>query len=259
MISKAKIQLIKSLRSSKFRSLHGKFIAEGPKIVSELLRSSFSISTIYATTDWIKDQPRIEDRIEISTVNDFELSRISNLASPNQVLAVINIPEPVLEIPAVNDFVLLLDGISDPGNMGTIIRTADWFGIQFIICSENCVDIFNPKVVQATAGSIFRIPVYYAHPEKYLKEISNKTDIFGALLDGENLYSVKSGRSGIIIIGSESHGISKELLPYITSKIRIPDYSKGQLFSAESLNASQATAVICAELKRRQNLEIKKP
>lgn len=255
MISKSKISLIRSLHLSKFRNQHRKFIAEGPKIVGELLESSFSVYAIFATPEWISRQPDIKKVIEFTEVNDKELSRISTQKSPNQVLAVVDIPEPNKQIPGVKDFVLLLDEIKDPGNMGTIIRTADWFGIQYIVCSENCVDIYNPKVVQSAMGSIFRIPVYYTDPVRYFEKIEAGTQIFGAMLDGNSIYSVGSGKSGIIIIGNESHGISSRLLPYITTRIRIPEYSRGNVFAAESLNASLAAAVICAEFKRRSETE----
>jgi TrmH family RNA methyltransferase len=253
MISKEKVRHINALKSAKFRNRYGKFIAEGPKIIGELLKSPFKVLEIYATAEWIKmNDGKIPHHINLIEVQENELARISSQKTPNQVLAIVQIPDVPTKIPEIVNFVLMLDGISDPGNLGTIIRTADWFGIQHIICSENCVDIFNPKVVQATAGSIFRVPVYYTDLEQYIIQMTSMIDTYGAMLDGNNLYSVESGNSGIIIIGSESHGISKELLPFITHKIRIPDYSASKSFSAESLNASLATAVICAEFKRRQ-------
>lgn len=252
MISKEKIRHINALKTAKFRNQYGKFIAEGPKIIGELLKSSFKVLNIYATPEWIiSNVGKIPENIEVVEVSESELDKISNQKTPNQVLALVKFPEEPSEIPEISNFVLMLDGISDPGNLGTIIRTADWFGVQQIICSENCVDLYNPKVVQATAGSVFRVPVYYTDLEKYLMKITPGIAVYGALLDGENLYSVKSGNSGIILIGSESHGISPKLIPHITHSIRIPDYSSGKSLPAESLNASQAAAVICAEFNRR--------
>jgi RNA methyltransferase, TrmH family len=252
MISKEKRRRIKALGSIKFRILYRNFIAEGPKIVGELLNSSFSANSIFATREWLEgNNIHIPKGVEVIEIDENDLAGISNLKSPNQVLALIQIPEEPATLPQVNDFVLLLDGISDPGNMGTIIRTADWFGIQFIVCSENCVDVYNPRVVQSTAGSVFRVPLFYADPEKFLINQSERLQVFGASLDGDNIYSVNSDNAGIIIIGSESHGISSNLIPFITNKVKIPDYSSGKSFAAESLNASQATAIICAEFRRR--------
>jgi TrmH family RNA methyltransferase len=252
MISKKKIRLIRSLRFAKFRNQNRKFIAEGPKVVDELLGSTFSIDQIYATGEWLRmhNNPRLKPFLTEITEN--ELKAISNLTMPNQVLAVVELPQKPLQIPVVSGFVLMLDGISDPGNMGTIIRTADWFGIQFIICSEYCVDLYNPKVIQATAGSVFRIQVFYMPLEEYLANTSADQNIFGAMLEGENIYTIETGQQGIILIGNESHGISSKLLPFIKKKIRIPGYSKDRSFAAESLNASIATAVICAEFMRRK-------
>lgn len=251
MISKNQIQFIKSLSINKYRRIHNQFVAEGPKVTDELLNSSFRISGIFALSEWINiNKTTAQGDFEIIEVSEKELSRISNLKSPNQVLAVVEIPK--IEIPQkkIEDLILMLDGISDPGNMGTIIRTADWFGIQSIVCSENCVDIYNPKVVQATMGSLFRIEVYYADLKRYLSEIPVDQIIYGAFQDGDNLYETKLNQKSILIIGNEANGISNDLIPYISKKITIPDYAKDKQKSAESLNASIATAIMCAEFRR---------
>jgi TrmH family RNA methyltransferase len=144
----------------------------------------------------------------------------------------------------------MLDSISDPGNLGTIIRTADWFGIQDVVCSENCVDVYNPKVVQATMGSIFRVKTHYQKLEEILRNIEYVVPVFGALLDGDNIYEADLENNGFILIGNESHGITKSLLPFVKKKIRIPVYSPEKSSSAESLNASVAAAIVLAEFRR---------
>ncbi len=251
MISKNQIQFIKSLSINKYRRVHNQFVAEGPKVTDELLNSSLRISGIFALPEWIRiNKTRAQGDFEVFEVSEKELSRISNLKSPNQVLAVVKIPEMRTPINRIDDLVLMLDNISDPGNMGTIIRTADWFGIQSIICSENCVDIYNPKVVQATMGSLFRVEVYYADLKRYLSEIPVDQIIYGAFQDGDNLYETKLNQKSILIIGNEANGISNDLIPYISNKITIPDYAKDKQKSAESLNASIATAILCSEFRR---------
>lgn len=256
MISKNQIQFIKSLAISKFRKAHGMFIAEGPKMMIELANSSYKIEGIYALASWLEgNRFKFSNETNISEVSEKELYRISSLKTPNQVLAIVyksmNNP-PGLE--DLNDLILMLDDISDPGNMGTIIRTADWFGIKQIICSKTCVDIYNPKVVQATMGSLFRVKVHYADLHDYLKQLPENQDVYGTLLEGENIYESDFSKKGIIIIGNESHGISEELIPFITNKITIPNYSTKLFETAESLNASIATAVVCAEFRRQSKL-----
>lgn len=255
MISKSQIQFIKSLTINKYRKANNKFIAEGPTIINELANSSFKIEGIYARPAWIKSSRfRFPNDTAITEVSEKELTRISALKTPNQVLAVVNMAENIQPDSSVlNDLVLMLDDISDPGNMGTIIRTADWFGIKQIICSDNCVDIYNPKVVQATMGSLFRVKVFYTNLKIYLERLPAEQLIYGTLLEGENIFQTNLENKGIIIIGNESRGISKELLPFITHKITIPGYSRSEVASAESLNASTAAAIVCAEFRRQSN------
>lgn len=252
MISKSQIQFIKSLTISKFRKSHRQFIAEGPKLINELANSSFKVEGIYALSSWINSNRfRFSNKTGISEVSEKELSRISGLKTPNQVLATIHMAENVSpESKSHNDLVLMLDDIRDPGNLGTIIRTADWFGIQQIICSDSCVDIYNPKVVQATMGSLFRVQVFYSNLKEYLKQMPHEQLIYGTLLEGENIYKTGLNNQGIIIIGNESKGISEDLIPFITNKITIPNYSNESPYTAESLNASTAAAIVCAEFRR---------
>lgn len=252
MISKSQIQFIKSLSISKFRKTHEMFIAEGPKVVNELANSSFKIQGVYALSDWInKNQFRFSNDTSLTEVTEKELGRLSALKTPNQVVAIIHIAENIQQqSKSPDDLVLMLDDIRDPGNMGTIIRTADWFGIKQIICSNSCVDMYNPKVVQATMGSLFRVNVFYADLKEYLELLPKDQSVYGTLLEGENIYQSKLDKEGIIIIGNESHGISKALIPFITHKITIPNYSVKPWDTAESLNASTATAIVCAEFRR---------
>jgi TrmH family RNA methyltransferase len=252
MISKSQIQYVKSLTVSKFRKTHKKFIAEGPKIINELANSSFTIEGIYAQSAWIKSNRfRFPNDTQIIEVSEKELSRISGLKTPNQALAVVHMSENIQpDSNTFNDLVLMLDNISDPGNMGTIIRTADWFGIKQIICSDSCVDIYNPKVVQATMGSLFRVQVFYTNLKIYLEQLPAEQVIYGTLLEGKNIYQTNLEKQGIIVIGNESRGISKDLIPFITHKLFIPNYSFKPWDTAESLNASTATAIVCAEFRR---------
>jgi RNA methyltransferase, TrmH family len=241
------------LGMNKFRRINGRFIAEGPKLIQELLLSSYTAEALYATEEWIyENDPWINKDFPIIPVTEIELKRISALKKPNLVLAVVKIPDQQEELPEMDkNLVLMLDNISDPGNLGTIIRTADWFGVQHIICSENCADVYNPKVVQATMGSIFRIKIQYKMLKKILQTLPVEIPIYGTLLDGNNIYEADLENYGVILIGNESHGISENLLPFVKKKIHIPDYSPEKSSSAESLNASIAAAIVLAEFRRR--------
>jgi len=255
MLSKSRIQFISSLKTGKYRGINQRFIAEGPKLVYELLQSEYVIDSLYATQEWINENgSEILSKVSIIPIFLKELERISALKTPNQVLAVVCIPRQMDELPDQDgQLVLALDNISDPGNTGTIIRTAEWFGIRNIICSENCADIYNPKVVQASMGSIFRVNIFYKNLKQYLWALPEKIPVYGALLNGKDIYKTDLTAHGIIIIGNESHGISSELLPLIKTKIKIPDYSGGGSISAESLNASIAAAIVLSEFKRRSS------
>jgi TrmH family RNA methyltransferase len=227
-------------------------MVEGPKLLDELANSSYNIESVYALSSWIENNgSKFSNETNICGVSVKELEKISRLKTPNQVLAVVHMAENISpELNSLNDLVLILDDIRDPGNMGSILRSADWFGIKQIICSNTCVDIYNPKVVQATMGSLFRVKVYYTELKEYLEKLPKGTLVYGTLLVGENIYTTTLTKKGMIIIGNESHGISKELIPFITQKISIPNYSSEPWHTAESLNASIATAIVCAEFRR---------
>jgi TrmH family RNA methyltransferase len=250
MLTQAQIKLIQSLQQKKFRSIHNQFIAEGPKLVEELISSKFSFEKIYAKKEWLTDHiDRLQKKeIPFTEINDKELERISALTMPNNVLAVLNITEQTIPVDIFGkELIIILDEIKDPGNLGTIIRTADWFAINHIICSENSVDIYNPKAVQATMGSIARVNVYYTNLKKMLKENAEKTIIYGAFTDGESIYDINA-EYGIIVIGNESAGISDDLQAFIQKRISIPLHRKENERSPESLNSSIAAAILYSAL-----------
>ncbi|NVO03981.1 MAG: RNA methyltransferase [Bacteroidetes bacterium] len=253
MLSKNQIKLITSLKIKKFREEHGLFCVEGIKMVSELLaQNKFEVVLVFATEKWIELNKNTSHKknIEINSISLAELNKISQLTSPNEVLALVKIPENKLsDIKIENELILVLDDINDPGNLGTIIRTADWFGIKSIVCSENTVDLYNFKVIQSTMGSVFRVDLYYTSIYKFLSKNKKTTKIYGALLDGTSIYQANLSHSGIIVIGNESKGISKEIVEIIENKIKIPSFSSNNE-SAESLNASIATAIICSEFRK---------
>ena len=230
MITKNQIKFIKSLSLKKNRIKEQLFIAEGEKIVSELLKSDFEIKNIYATKEWKVNNDNI------TQISNAELQRISNLKSPNKVLAVVQFKNH--KIIKHDGITLVLDEINDPGNLGTIIRMCDWFGVKQIICSKNTVDIFNPKVVQSAMGSAFRVQVNYTDLENYLSDI--KTPIYGAFMDGKNLKEVKLPKSAHLVMGNEANGISVEINKLITDKVAIKNIGK----SAESLNVAVATSIL---------------
>jgi RNA methyltransferase, TrmH family len=251
MITAARIKQIRSLAQKKFRKELGLFVVEGEKAVSELLlHKNWKINHIYALESWL-DINVIPGPIPSDRVSEKELSRISSFTNPNSVLALVNIPQ--WDISKVNpsvDITLMLDNIQDPGNLGTIIRTADWFGIDNIICSENTVEVFNPKVIQASMGSFMRVKVFYTSLKKYLENLSEPLPVMGAMLEGEDLYKAVLPGRGILITGNESQGISPELVKLINRKIRIPLFQKeGKAQQPESLNAGVATGIILSHLR----------
>lgn len=239
MVTKNEIKQVASLRHQKFRKELGLFIVEGRKMTEELLRSNFNVEALYATETCHNLFPQAE------TVSEVQMAQMSGQDTPPGILAVVNIPETQQLSPSPR-FILALDGIANPGNMGTLIRTAEWFGIHDIVCSPDCVEVWNPKVIQATMGSIFRINVLEADLSQFLSQQQHSGKaIYGALLEGENLFEMKEIKDGVIIIGSESHGIRNEVLSCITHPVTIPRVDMSQ---TESLNASVAGAIIMAQL-----------
>lgn len=234
-ITKNQLKHIRLLKQKKYRQEFGEFIVEGEKNVDELLKSAYSIKAIYATTDW----NNTNCNEAITTVTNKKLSQISNLSTPNKVLALVEIPKKEYSDSILNnDLTLILDSINDPGNLGTIIRTADWFGINNIICSTDSVDCYNPKVVQTTKGSLFNVNIYYQELSDILNNTTNK--IYGAALDGKEINKdFIPTKPAILLMGSESHGISNELESSITDKILIKKQG-----NAESLNVAIATSIL---------------
>lgn len=241
MVTKNEIKQVASLRQQKYRKELGLFVVEGRKMTEELLRSRFEVKTLYATEACHDLFPQAE------TVTEVQMEQMSGQDTPPGILAVVKIPKAQRLSPSPK-FILALDGIANPGNMGTLIRTAEWFGISDIVCSPDCVEVWNPKVIQATMGSIFRINILEADLITFLNEQrSQDRAVYGALLEGENLFEMKGRESGVIVIGSESHGIREAILPCITRPITIPRIGYSQ---TESLNASVAAGIIMAELTR---------
>ncbi|MBN8673895.1 MAG: RNA methyltransferase [Chitinophagales bacterium] len=242
MLVKSQVKYIQSLGQKKPRDESGVFIAEGPKIVSELLQEiPGQVQQVLGLEEWLTDHSKLLNGIETIEVSPAELDKISQLQTPNQVLAVLRKFEQVTEIKLKGNLILALDTLQDPGNLGTIIRIADWFGIEYIICDQDSADLYNPKVVQATMGSICRVKLLYTDLAGWLAE--QKTTIYAASLEGEDITTMQKPAEGIIIIGNESKGISPGILKLVTKKITIPQKGK-----AESLNAAVATGIILSHL-----------
>ncbi|TND09333.1 MAG: rRNA methylase [Bacteroidetes bacterium] len=255
MISKNQVVFVRSLQQKKQRREHGLFIAEGAKIVPEMLRSDFKIREIYALESWCAANRGLAGATTLHEVTEQELARISGLVTPNEALAVAGIPRYELDYrSAGKTLTLVLDDIRDPGNLGTLIRIADWFGIRDIVCSEETAEAWNPKVVQASMGSITRVRIHYTALVPFFEKIksAHPVPVYGAFLEGESIYKTKFGNSGFLVIGNEAHGISPEVASFITKKITIPSFSatENKTGEAESLNAAVAAAVICSEIRR---------
>ena len=246
MISKNQIKFIRQLEQKKFRHREGLFVAEGTKVVGDLLKAGYIPHSLYATPDWIASH----SVAEATEVTDDELTRLSFQQHPQQVLALFPIPEPADLSPLTSHLSLLLDSVQDPGNLGTIIRIADWFGISNIICSEDTVDAYNPKVVQATMGSIARVNIIYTNLLELLDGLPADFPVYGTLLDGENIYTQELTPHGLIIMGNEGNGISDAVRQRVNRRLLIPDFHNGD--TADSLNVAIATAITCSEFRRRQ-------
>lgn len=250
MITKNQIKHLSSLKQLKFRKEFREFVVEGEKMLAELLKSDLEILSVYALEEWINtnEDLLLSLNIDICKVSPKVLERISSLKTPNKVLALVKMPEyPLPQKSDFEDLVLVLDKIQDPGNLGTIIRTADWFGVKHIVCSEDTVDLFNTKVIQSTMGSFLRVKTHYTKLSGFLKNnVSQGLNIYGALLDGENVYDHKFPGKGILIIGNESKGISDEIEQLITHRISIPAHKNSK---AESLNASVAAGILMGEFR----------
>jgi TrmH family RNA methyltransferase len=245
MISKAKLKYIHSLEQKKYRRQEGVFVAEGPKVVGDLL-AVMPARELFATREWMASQPHLAGNV--TEVTDDELRKLSFLQHPQEVLALFEIPQSQQLTANSQKLSIALDGIQDPGNLGTIIRIADWFGITTIYCSEDTADCYNPKVVQATMGSLAHINIVYTDLEALLHQYDGP--IYGTLLDGQNIYHQELSSEGIIVMGNEGNGISPAIRQLVTHKLLIPNYNPSSE-TAESLNVAIATAITCAEFRRR--------
>ena len=251
-ISKNRLKLIRSLNQKKQRDKNNLFLAEGPKIVGELLKV-LSCDFLAATPDWLEEN---KDSIaeDIVAVSQDELKKGSLQQNPQQVLAIFKQPQYTLNPEVIKDSLCLaLDDIQSPGNLGTIIRLADWFGIKDVFCSLNTADVYNPKTVQATMGAIARVRVHYTNLTDLIKQLDN-TPIYGSFLDGNPIYEEKIVNKGFLVMGNEGNGINKEIEALTTNKLYIPNFPPDRKGS-ESLNVALATAIICAEFRRQAAFE----
>ena len=247
MISKNQIKFIRQLELKKFRKREGLFVAEGPKVVGDLMRR-YRPEAVFATSEWLA--AHADSTPSITEVSEEELRRISFLQHPQQVVALFPIPQETISNETVSDKLMLaLDGVQDPGNLGTIIRIADWFGIDTILCSEDTADAYNPKVVQATMGSLAHVHILYCNLPAFLDTLPPSYPVYGTLLDGNDIYQQPLTQHGIIVMGNEGNGISQTVRQKANHRLLIPCFHQGD--TAESLNVAVATAITCSEFRRR--------
>lgn len=247
MISKSLEKYVNSLKQKKYREERQRFTAEGEKVCTEFLKEGWNVEHIIATAEWLNKNSALSKKYSevLMETSDREIKRISALVTPSPVMLIAEIPQWQLdEKKILSQLHLALDNIRDPGNLGTIIRIADWFGISTVFCSEDCADAFNPKTVQATVGSLARVKVMETSLEKLFQQF-NQLTVFGTFTEGENLFEMKPAQRGFILIGNEARGISPALENFIQKKISIPRIGK-----TESLNAAVAAGIVCAWMKR---------
>jgi TrmH family RNA methyltransferase len=251
MLSKNKIKLIRSLGLKKNRSEEGLFVAEGRKLVFDLIKSKLSLREVFCTREISAELGTLNPE-QITVLKEVEMERISSLKSTPEIIGLFEIPKTDLNWEEIKkDLCIVLDSVQDPGNLGTIVRLADWFGIKNIICSEDCADLYNPKTVQATMGAIARVNVQYLSLKDFLFETTKlKIPVYGTFLEGENLFSTDLTSNGIVVMGNEGSGISKEIEAFISKKINIPSYPLMNNGS-ESLNVAIAASIVCAEFRRK--------
>jgi len=248
MLSKAQIKFINSLHNKKYRYLNKMFIAEGGKIVLDFIKHGFTAEYIAATPKWLKDNA-IDRGISFIESDEKELKKCSALSNPTNVIGVFHFPE-IRPYDVENSLSILLDDIQDPGNLGTIIRTADWFGVKNIFCSKGTVDVYNPKVIQATMGAIAGVCINYCDLNELIKKHSSVDfPIYGTFMEGNNIYSDNLSQKGFIVMGNEGKGVSSDIQQLITTKLTIPSYNPTETIS-ESLNVAVATSIICSEFQR---------
>jgi len=240
MLSKSQLKLISSLQQKKYRTKHGLFIAEGVKLVNEFLNSTYNCKLLLKTEDFGPIPANVDQQL----IEPRELQKISLLKSPNKVLGLFEIPEPNNRVE--NGLIVALDGLNDPGNLGTIIRLCDWFGVNQLVCSTDTVDCYNPKVVQASMGSLSRVRLIYQDLRLFLE--NSKLPGYGAFMDGDSVYSKKLVEDAILVMGNEANGISEPIASILKERISIPRF--GSLQETESLNVASATAILLNEFRR---------
>jgi TrmH family RNA methyltransferase len=251
VITRNEIKLVRSLRQKKYRELHRCFIAEGSKLVLDLMNGPFPVRQIFASPRW-KEETSPPLPVPVTEISPAEMEKITALNSPSQVLAILEMVFPSPDRATMeSDLTLVLDSIGDPGNLGTIIRIADWFGIPQVVCSPGTVDIYNPKVIQATMGSVARVRVIYRELSPFLGSIGDRVPVYALTLGGTDIFHTELSDCGVLILGSEAHGISEELLQFVTRRLIIPFFPASRTAHAESLNAAVAAGIACAEFRRR--------
>jgi TrmH family RNA methyltransferase len=255
MLSKNRLRFIISLRKKKIRDKQNLFIIEGDKLVKEFLSSHLKVISLIAKPEFLASLPEeVSDRIdEVEPVSNEELRQISSLKTPHNAIALVEMPviktNPIL---LTKELCVALDFIQDPGNLGTIIRAASWFGLKNVVCSEDCADVYNPKVIQATMGAILNMKVHYYDLKKLLSAaVDQGTPVYGTTLEGESIYDQKLSENGVILLGNESKGISEDLIPFVTTRLMIPKFTSAR-HGIDSLNVGMAASVIFSEFARRR-------
>lgn len=251
MLSKARIKWIRSLEVRKYRLRHQAFVAEGPKLVGELL-ARFTPLYVAATEEWLGgNRHLLGDGVEVDAVSRRELERASLLCSPQSVLAVMPVPQPASipqSLTGGGGLILALDGVQDPGNLGTILRTCDWFGVHAVLCSEGTADAYSPKCVQSCMGALARVEVCYCNLPEVLA--GAETPVYGTFLDGTDIREAELSPGGIVVMGNEGNGISAEVARHVSRRLFVPNFPPGSL-TTESLNVAVCTGIVCAEFRRR--------
>jgi RNA methyltransferase, TrmH family len=243
-MDKKQLQFFKSLQIKKYRTLHQSFPVEGAKSVLELLTSDFIVETVLATPAFLEQHVALLQNFDCQPVTEAELSQAGAFETNNAALALARMKDNDFQQAEESEMVLVLDNLRDPGNLGTILRIADWYGVSKVICSEESVDFYNPKVIAASMGSFTRVKTYYASLPAYFRQIKPQP-VFGAMLNGENVHQTRFSETGYLVLGNESRGISTEVQPFLTQKITIPRFG-----GAESLNAAIAAAILCDNWRR---------
>lgn len=246
MISKSTAKFIKSLQIKKYRKKEQSFLVEGKKSVLEVLSSDYEVKQLFVTEQFLLDHPALNKNITINETTANQLSAVGTLKNNDSALAVVSMKAPVPVAVSPNEWIIALDNINDPGNLGTILRIADWYGIKKIVASEETADFYNPKVIAASKGSFCRVQLHYVDLVSFLKDV--QLPVYGAMMNGEDVHDCVFGESGILTMGNEATGISSEVSALIANHITIPRYG-----GAESLNVAMATAIICDNIKRNRN------